>query len=238
MATAEEGSIVAIAAESREFAGLLAHASSVSRLDWGIDFARRAAIGGEPWILAANGPGPNLAAQAASAALRQARPRALLSTGFCGGLDPALAPGDVFVASRILAPSSSREFFPLPAPSARPHAAGNLISIDRVAVTSAERRTLSQSGGRAVDMEAAAVAGAAERYETPFYCIRVVSDTAGEEMPLDFNRYRDAAGRFSRGRIVAAALLRPASIPGLWRLDARCRRAAVNLGDFLADCRF
>ncbi|MBI5086022.1 MAG: hypothetical protein HZB13_15665 [Acidobacteria bacterium] len=229
---------MAAAAEAREFAGLLAHATTVSRLNWGIDFARRAAINGVPWILAANGPGPNLDAQTAADAFNQLRPRTVVSTGFCGGLDPALAPGDVFVASRILAPESGREFFALPAPSARPHAGGALVSVGHVAIGFAERDSLRQSGGQAVEMESAAVAEAAQSCQTPFYCIRAVSDTAGEEMPLDFNHYRDPAGRFSLGRIVAAALLRPAAIGGLWRLNARCRRAAVNLGDFLADCRF
>ena len=87
-------------------------------------------------------------------------------------------------------------------------------------------------------MESAAVAAKAREWGVPFRCIKVVSDTAGEDMPLDFNKYRDAAGRFSRSRIALAALRRPfTTIPALLHLDANCRKAAEKLGEFLADCQ-
>jgi hypothetical protein len=87
-------------------------------------------------------------------------------------------------------------------------------------------------------MEAAAIAEKAKEWGVPFYSIRAVSDTASEDMPLDFNLYRDAAGRFSRSRIALAAMARPFSaIPALLRLNRHCRIAAESLGDFFADCR-
>ena len=65
------------------------------------------------------------------------------------------------------------------------------------------------------------------------------ADTAEENMPLDFNLYRGADGRFSRGRIALAAMARPFSVmPALLEFDRRCKRASLALGDFLADCRF
>jgi adenosylhomocysteine nucleosidase len=108
-----------------------------------------------------------------------------------------------------------------------------------VAVTAAEKRDLrDRTGAIAVEMESAAVAAKAREWGVPFRCIKVVSDTAREDMPLDFNRYRDAAGRFSRGRIALAALGHPFSaIPGLLQLDRNCRKAAEKLGEFLADCQ-
>lgn len=238
MATVDANPIVAIAAEAREFAGLLRHASSVSALDWPVDFARRAEIGGSTWIVAANGPGPKLAGAAAGVAAERCRARAYVSTGFCGGLDPELEAGQVFVASTVEAPERGRQFVSRGTANRGGHAAGRLLSVDRVAVTAAEKAALWAGGAAAVEMEAAAVAERAERSETPFYCIRVVSDTARDEMPLDFNLYRDRDGRFSRGRIVAAALRKPVRFAGLLKLDAHCRRASSNLGDFLADCRF
>ncbi len=55
-------------------------------------------------------------------------------------------------------------------------------------------------------------------------------------MPLDFNRYRDADGRFSRTRIALAAMLHPFSVmPRLTRLDRNCRVAAEALGEFFAN---
>ena len=108
----------------------------------------------------------------------------------------------------------------------------------RVAVTPEEKNHLRAAGGSVVEMEAAAVAAVAQRAGVPFYCIRAVSDGAGEALGLDFNEFRDARGRFSRFRIAMAAVRRPSVIPALIRLDRNCRRAAENSGAFLADCRF
>ena len=69
--------------------------------------------------------------------------------------------------------------------------------------------------------------------------VKVVSDAANEDLPLDFNQFRDPDGRFQARRIAATALLHPFStMPALLRLDRNCRRASENLGEFFADCEF
>ena len=88
-------------------------------------------------------------------------------------------------------------------------------------------------------MELAEVRKIAGEWGVPVRAIRVVSDTAAESLPLDFNRYRDAQGRFSRGRITLAALGRPwQAIPGLLRLNRNCNMAADKLGEFFAASEF
>jgi hypothetical protein len=72
----------------------------------------------------------------------------------------------------------------------------------------------------------------------PFYCLKAVSDGGDEELPMDFNRYRDGAGRFSRVRIGAACALRPWLTPALLRFDRQCRRSIDRLGEYLVDARF
>lgn len=238
MATADPNPIVAIAAEAREFRGLLRHASHVTALRWPIDFARRIQIAGTPWVLAANGPGPYLAARAVETATAAGRPQALLSTGFCGALDPSLQTGEVFAAHHLLAPEQSQSYTALPVQSGLPYRQGTLVSLNHVAVTTQEKAALRANGADAVEMEAAAVARHAHHLQTPFFCVRVVSDSAADSFPFDFNLYRDAEGRFSRTRIAAAAIFRPAALAGLVRLDSHCRRASIQLGDFLASCRF
>ena len=235
MATAESESILAVAAEAREFAGLLGHASEVRTLKWPLRFACQAVVGGHPWVLVANGPGAKLAHEAAWTGFGMTAVRAVVSTGYCGGLDPDLALCDIFAATEVRRWSDSGEFPAMPVDA--PHR-GLLFSVDRVAVTRREKAALFSSGGSAVEMEAGAVAAVAGSMGLPFYCVRVVSDTAREELPLDFNRYRDQAGRFSRAGIAMAAAMRPWSIPGLVRFDRNSRRASKSLGDFLADCRF
>lgn len=177
------------------------------------------------WSIA-GGTGFGLARRAASQAAEQGA-QALVSTGVCGALSPTLALGDIVVDERGKQPHTDWQF-----------RSGRVTSQDRVAVTVAEKRALAESGAMAVDMESAAVAEVACERGLPFYCIKAVSDTAVEEMPLDFNRYRDPEGRFNRMRIVMAALGRPAVFPRLIRLNQNAKLAAESLGEFLAHCEF
>jgi len=182
--------------------------------DWPAEFAAQAEYGGDRWLLIANGPGTALVEKALGQlpGKEGVELSGVISTGFCGALDPALRVGDIV-----------RE----------------LYSIDRVAVTAAEKHELrNQTGAAAVDMESAAIARKAAQWGVPFYAIRAVSDTAAEDMPLDFNKYRDRDGRFSRFRIALAALARPVTrVPALLRLDRNCQVAAESLGDCFAHSR-
>lgn len=209
-----------VAAEALEFEGVLRHATQVRPLDWpGARFAREIEWKKGRALLVANGPGPARVNQV----LDQPRSADLIvSLGFAGALDPALRIGDIVVAGEI---------------GGGPR--GEILSIDRVAVTAAEKQALRrQSGAAVVEMESAAVAAKARAWGIPWACVRSVSDTAQDDMPLDFNRYRDAAGDFSRVRIAMAALMHPfTAMPGLLRLNGNCRIAAEALGDFLANCQ-
>ncbi|HEY4362383.1 MAG TPA: hypothetical protein VGN17_15515 [Bryobacteraceae bacterium] len=172
----------------------------------------------------ANGPGRELVTEA----LRERRNvDGIISTGFCGALDPALRVGDIVVAGEGVR-------------SGVGFTRGEVLSADRVAVTAAEKRALRErTGAAAVEMEAAAVEAKANEWGVPYRCVKVVSDVAAEDMPLDFNLYRDEAGRFSLGRIALAAVMHPFTVmPGLMRLDRNCKVAAERLGEFFADCEF
>ncbi len=227
-------SIVFVAAESREFDGILSHASNVSKLSWPVQFAKSAELGGRSVILLANGPGPKLAAQAAEEAIRRLEHvDGFVSTGYCGALDNDLRTVDIVVASKVngdatLQPATEQLF-----------TAGPLLSQDCVASTSEEKSRLRETGAIAVEMEAAGIEKVARKIGVPFYCVRVVTDTASESFALDFNRVRDADGRFSIARILAAALRHPGRVfPELLRLERTCKSASFALGDFIANCRF
>jgi hypothetical protein len=233
-----------VAAEAREFDGFLANAERVVKLDWPLSFARIVWLNGRAALLVANGPGPKLAGQALDV-LRGKQLNfeltGLVSTGFCGALDKTLEPCDIFVANRLL--SRDRKGADItsdcsPIPTERKYKSGKLLSIDRVASTAAEKLDLRNTGAGAVEMEAAAVAAKAKEWNLPFHAIRVVTDTASESFPLDFNLMRDPAGRFDRAKIIGAALRRPGVIfPELLKLNKRCKSAAKALGEFIADCR-
>jgi nucleoside phosphorylase len=229
-----------VAAEAREFSGLLKFCRSVKKLDWRVDWVRSAELKGRKVVLAANGAGPRLAAAALNAA-RSGMPDGsidgVVSTGFCGGLDPELKVGDVFVANCIQVGS---DLAAVQVPhSGRKYAGGTLVSIDRVAQTAEEKRDLRSSGASVVEMEAAGLLPRVREWGIPFYCIRSVTDLANETFRLDFNGVRDSDGRFSTPRILAAAIQRPLTVgPELMELRNRCVIAARSLGEFIADCSF
>ena len=161
----------------------------------------------------------------------------MISTGFCGALDPQLRVADVVVATSIVGPD--RTYPALPVSSTAPHHSGVVCSVDRVAQTAEEKRRLRAGGAMVVEMEAAGVAARAQARGLPFYCIRVVTDLAGETMANDFNAALRADGHFDTMVILREALRRPlARLPELCRLRRRSFRAARVLGDFIADCRF
>ena len=226
--------LVFVAAEAREFVGILRHADGVQKLAWAARWSRGGHLNGQSAIFVANGPGPALAAAAAAEALEKTgKVSGFISTGFCGALDDGLRCGDIFVANAVNGELACRPR------TERPFAAGALVSQDRVACALVEKQRLRQTGAGAVEMEASGVARVARDAGIPFYCVRVVSDAAGDALPLDFNRMRNADGRFSRSRIVLAACRHPGRIfPELLRFDRTCKSAAMALGDFLADCRF
>lgn len=199
-----------IAAERRELDGILKRARAYSRLNWTAAFACEAQFDGRRWILVANGGGRAAVERALE---KKMEVSGIVSTGFCGALDPALRIGDIVE--------------------------DGIVCVDRVAVTAAEKAALrAKTGAAAVDMESAAVADKAAEWSVPFRSVRAVSDVASEDLPLDFNLYLDARGHFSRSRIAIAALADPfRRIPGLLRLERNCRMAAESLGEFFVHSR-
>jgi adenosylhomocysteine nucleosidase len=227
--------LLLIASAPMEFRGLRGAGSHPARLP--VDWARFAQLGGHDLLLVANGAGAQRAASAVDAAAEVFQPDAVISTGFCGALDPQLGVADVVVGTSVAA--ADRRYEALPVSSAAPHHSGVVCSIDHVAQTAEEKGRLRAGGGMAVEMEAAGVAARAQARGLPFYCVRAVTDVAGETMANDFNAALRADGHFDTMVILRRSLRRPlARVPELCRLRQRSIRAARVLGDFFADCRF
>lgn len=229
--------ILLVAAEPREFDGLLRFCSTVRKLSWPVDWARYGESSGRQFWMAANGAGAKYAGEAVDAACAQCHPEAIVSMGFCGALDPALKVGEVFVATAI---ASGDRKLPVCLPrNDAPHAAGVLASIDHVAQTAAEKRGLHASGAAAVEMEAGGVAQRAAAHGIPVFCVRSVTDTATQDFVTDFNRALLSDGHFGTIRILKSALRNPSNaFPELIRLQSSCRIATRTLGEFIAGCRF
>lgn len=220
-----------VAAERREFDGILKRAGGASMLPWpSAKFAQQVKWNEDRWWLIANGPGAALVREALSKWVTDGEQRVegIISTGLCGALDPALNVGDIVVSGDAPLESSAK------------FVRGEVHTVDHVVVEASDKSRLrSRTGAVAVDMEAATVARTAAEWQIPYLCVRAVSDTADHTLPLDFNRYRTARGDFSRTRIALAAIARPFTVMSqLMEFDRDCRRAADALGDFLANSRF
>jgi 4-hydroxy-3-methylbut-2-enyl diphosphate reductase len=131
-----------------------------------------------------SGMGPRRA-RAAAERHDPTRARSLAVAGVCGALDPALAPGDVFVPDelrtddgRAFAADASGLSAALRARGIASHS-GVLVGSDHILRVN-ERPALFASGARVVDMESPWLAEAAAG--RPFAVLRVVSDGPGAEL--------------------------------------------------------
>jgi adenosylhomocysteine nucleosidase len=233
-----------VAAAPMEYNGMMKMAEAQEALGGAVRWSRYGQIGGHPVLLIANGVGWKRAAAAVDAASASFHPDALVSTGFCGALDPDLGIGAVVVGSCVRGAGSfalheASSFACQPASSSLPHAQGIVFSTDHVVQTAAEKSVLRSQGASVVEMEAAAVAARAQSLGLPFYCVRTVTDLAGEDMANDFNAALHEDGHLDTMRIFRHSLSQPAvRLPELIRLRGNCKRAAQTLGEFFADCQF
>jgi adenosylhomocysteine nucleosidase len=226
--------LLLVAADRMEYAGILARMEQVQPASAAVDWARSGKLGTRDVLLVANGAGPKRAAAAVDAARKIFQADAVVSTGFCGALDPLLGIGQVVCGTGV---AVGKQRFP--ATTVTGCYAGLICSIDHVAQTAEEKRRLRDSGGAAVEMEAAGVATRTQAHGLPFYCVRTVTDLAGETMANDFNSALRPDGHFATMCILRGVLRHPlARVPELFRFRARCARAARTLGEFFADSRF
>jgi len=229
--------LLLIAAEPREFSGLVQFCRNVKPLAWPVYSARSADLKGRGVLLVANGAGRRRAAQGVDVASSVGKLDLICNMGFCGALESGMAIGDIFVAGSVQ--TGDAEYAAVKPKSTRKYHTGVLASIDRVAQTAEEKLGLRARGASAVEMEAAGVAKKAAELGVPFYCVRSVTDLADETLGLDFNAALRPDGRFDTMRLIAASCRRPLSLlPELVRLGKRSRIASRTLGEFVADCRF
>jgi adenosylhomocysteine nucleosidase len=226
-----------------EFRGLLAHATAVREAEVAARWSRLAMLGPDEVLLVANGAGPQRAAAATDAGMKGFDASAIVSTGFCGALSPELGIADLVSASSVEAGdrSYSTQMYDTtagPSPSRYAPRSGAIRSIPYIAQTAEQKRNLAVNGAIAVEMEAAGIAARAQSYGLPLYCIRAVTDLAGESLANDFNKALRLDGQFDTILILKGSLLHPlVRLPELFRLRKRCVRAARVLGDFFAYSR-
>ena len=110
--------------------------------------------------------------------------------------------------------------------------AERIHTADHVISAAGEKQSLAAAAD-AVEMESFEVVKEAVAFGARSVVIRAISDTAGEELPLDMNLVLTDDGQISTSRIVGQLARRPWALAGLLRLGARSKRAAESLARFL-----
>ena len=149
----------------------------------------------------------------------------VITCGFAGGLNPALRVGElVFQADDSFSAKTSL---------ARP---GTFHCAPRVAVMPAEKLTLWQeTGADAVEMESGVIRSICRERGIPSATLRVISDAAGDSLPLDFNALMTSEFQMNWGKFAGQLLRRPSKIPELMAFQRQIGACAVRLASALED---
>jgi nucleoside phosphorylase len=111
-----------------------------------------------------------------------------------------------------------------------------IFCADRVAVCIAEKQALRQkTGADAVEMESEHVRAFARMKNIPSATLRVILDTAQEDLPLDFNALMTANQEMDFKKLALVLLRSPGKIKALLQLQKESRQAAGILGRALTN---
>ncbi len=227
MALNTVGIVCALASEARHLGPTVSHPSPGGRHTE--PFGSLA----DGTLVAVTGMGRSAASTGAQA-LIGAGAVALASFGLAGGLDPALAAGDILVPAEVVSPDGAR--FDTAArwrerlSSAVAAHGGRLLTAPRAIGSVADKAELFRTTGAvAVDMESTAVAEVAQRHRLPFIAVRVIVDRAEDVLPRAITAAADAEGHLQIGRLIGALALSPSELAPLIRLARRYRAANRSL---------
>ncbi len=175
------------------------------------------------------GMGKQNAAASIQKILADREPAFVITSGFAGGLNESLQNGDVI--------GNWDPGFPWAALLERKGVKRVLFHCaDRVAVTRDEKSALRTSTGMdAVEMESGVIREICQSRNIPSATVRVVSDSAAEDLPLDFNQLMNADHTMNFLKLAGALIQSPLKIPKLIQFSGKVKFAAKQLGSVLDD---
>jgi nucleoside phosphorylase len=160
-----------------------------------------------------------------------------ISSGLAGALKEGLKPGDLIVPHKVRtlrndANADSDSVFRGRAIQQGALPIETLITASRIVPTAEEKARLSFFG-EAVDMESALVMAHFVAAAVPVLTIRAISDSADEDLPIDFDRCLTPQGAIKPLSLVNAIVRRPSKLPNLVRFGRQSNQAAQRLAGFL-----
>ena len=189
-------------------------------------FQTRAASNDNIQILL-TGIGAENAASSVRSAIEEWKPKAVISSGFAGALNPDLAVGTVLFdcepETGFLSALSLSEGQP-----------AKFCNVNRVLVSATEKLKLwKERNVDAVDMESYAICKVCREFHVPSGTVRVISDAADEDLPLDFNNLMTSDLRMNYLKLALSILKSPHTLPRLLRFRRALRQASENLAALL-----
>ncbi|MCR5661137.1 MAG: 5'-methylthioadenosine/S-adenosylhomocysteine nucleosidase [bacterium] len=113
---------------------------------------------------------------------------------------------------------------------------GTILTVDKALATEESKARARQDyGADVVDMETAAIAKAAVESGVAWAVVRVVSDSASENLPIDFGSIMGADGEPDRVRLAVKAIMKPPLMLKLLKLRTAMNRAVGNMADCLEE---
>jgi adenosylhomocysteine nucleosidase len=167
------------------------------------------------------------------------RPRWILSAGFAGALDPAVARNSVLMPLEVTNPEGHRFPTEWPAQVGLPSGAsrrGRLLTVDEVILRAEQKARLRQEhDADLVDMETSAVAALCLERSVRFASVRVVSDDASADLPPEILTIMGESGSYRLGAALGAIWRRPSSLKDMLALRDQAIEAADRLAATLLD---
>ena len=202
---------------------------------------REGMLGGRRVVMILSEAGRRNAARATEILIEAHRPSRVVSAGLAGGLSPDMKRNEILAADRLL--SIDGGDISVVIPPALAEAAersgvhrGALLTVERMVRLPGDKKKLfEQYAATAVDMETFAVAETCRRLEIPFTSLRVINDTANDELPGDIEKLLEQkSGAARAGAALGAIWRRPASAKDMYQLRENALVASDRLAKFIS----
>jgi adenosylhomocysteine nucleosidase len=165
-----------------------------------------------------------------------------ISSGLAGALCRTLAIGDIIAPQSLIAEirhadlsigelrvDADLQKLALQAGAVN---ANCLFTADRLLVKASQKSACS-SRAQSVDMESFDIVKEASAWGARSVVIRAISDSAEEDLPIDFSLALSKNHQISLGKVLLQLLKNPLALPGLLRFARQSRLAAEKLTTFL-----